>query len=108
MSAEPEDAPAVAVTVVRTGGFAGLARRWYAEGEASSHLVDLIERCPWDDCGQGARSPEGVDRFIWSVSVVRGPDERHAELAEHDVDGPWRELIDTVRKLATSVSAAQE
>ncbi len=108
MAAEPEDAPAVAVTVVRTGGFAGLSRRWHVEGGAASGLADIVERCPWEACDEVAAEPEGADRFTWSVSAVRGPEERHAELAEQDVDGPWRELIDAVRELARSVAAPQE
>lgn len=113
MAAEPEDAPEVlpevAVTVVRTGGVAGLSRRWHAAGDAASGLVDLVERCPWDACDEEApAAPEGADRFTWSVSAVRGPQERHADLAEHDLDGPWRELIDAVRALARSVATPQE
>jgi len=108
MAAEPEDAPAVAVTVVRTGGLAGLSRRWHAVGGEESDLVALVYRCPWDDCGEDAAAPEGADRFTWSVSAVCGSEERHAELAEHDLDGPWRELVDAVRERARSVPAPQE
>lgn len=49
--AESDPAPAVEVDVARTGGIAGMTRRWTAqppEGEASE-WISLIDRCPWHD-----------------------------------------------------------
>ncbi|MBB4139685.1 protealysin inhibitor emfourin [Microbacterium invictum] len=89
----------VAVTVVRTGGFAGIGRRWRIEADAGDarFWVQLIERCPWDRCEAGPADPLGADRFTWEISAAHGADEHRAELAEQQVRGPWRELIDAVR-----------
>ena len=95
--------PAVAVTVVRSGGLAGMRRRWVVEADASDAdpWIALVEACPWDDCGSASASsasnPRGADRFSYRLSArVRGA-ERQADLAESDAVGPWRTLIDAVR-----------
>lgn len=86
----------VVIAVVRTGGIAGLRRRWQVEPPRaeSRRWIALIESCPWD-----AASPErtGADRFVWSI-VVRTPSERREQdLPDAALDGPWRELVDAVR-----------
>ena len=84
------------MTVVRSGGIAGLRRQWQAcpDGEAAAEWSALIDRCPWD----APRSePSGADRFCWRVSAEAGPVRREAELPDADVRGPWRALIDAVR-----------
>lgn len=92
------------IHVVRTGGFAGLKREWTAEPppEQAPHWRLLIDECPWDaadaanaDARSGSR---GADSFAWSISARlddRPP--RVAALADDDLDGPWRQLIDEVR-----------
>ncbi len=88
----------VAVTVIRTGGFAGLRREWRAEADEreASHWVSLIEECPWDAVAIGVGT-RGADLFVWRLDARFG-DRRHAaELADPDVQGPWRTLIDAVR-----------
>ena len=58
----PGDAPGVEVEVARTGGIAGITRRWSAkplEAEASDWIA-LIDRCPWDEVGGGAAA-DGAD-----------------------------------------------
>lgn len=90
----------VEITVVRTGGIAGMRREWraVAEGDDASRLVTLIEGCPWDavtDSCDPSRS--GADRYVWRIDARCGPDERTAELPDSAVEGPWRELVDTVR-----------
>ncbi|HKP07521.1 MAG TPA: hypothetical protein VJU58_09755, partial [Microbacterium sp.] len=98
--------PALEVDVARTGGFAGLTRRWSAqppEGEASDWLV-LIDRCPWDDAvpapldaPEQAGSAPVADGFVWWIRASRSnesarePDLREAELADDQVTGAWRE-----------------
>ena len=96
--------PAVAVTVVRSGGLAGMRRRCVVEADASDAdpWIALVEACPWDDCGsasaRAASNPRGADRFSYRLSArVRGA-ERQADLAESDAVGPWRTLIDAVRE----------
>ncbi|MFV0374418.1 protealysin inhibitor emfourin [Microbacterium sp.] len=90
----------VAVTVVRTGGFAGLTREWAVapEPEERSTWIVLIDRCPWDDAPVPA---SGADRFTWSVSARAGAHRHQADLPEQQVRGPWRELIDAVRAAAS-------
>lgn len=95
--------PALAVTVVRSGGFAGLMRRWRVEADAgdADRWVALIEQCPWGRCPQAA--PAGPDRFTWEVAVD-GARQHHAELPEQHVTGPWRTLIDAVRDADASAA----
>lgn len=97
----------VEVAVTRTGGFAGLTKRWLAEpGDAeASDWIALITQCPWDapadvaaavraDAGDGP----GADRFTWWIRARCGEQvEREAELPDHEVVGAWRDLIDAVR-----------
>lgn len=100
--------PAVAVTVVRTGGIAGIARRWHVEAPPADadFWVALVERCPWEQCRVDAAPQPGADRFMWEVAAARGAHERRAELAEQQVSGPWRDLIDAVRE-ATPAGSGQ-
>lgn len=95
----------VFIRVVRTGGFAGLTREWTAEPppEQAPHWRGLIDECPWDDVDaaesvDGASAVRGADAFAWRISARlddRPP--RVAALADGDLDGPWRQLIDEVR-----------
>jgi len=104
----------VAVTVTRTGGIAGLRRTWRAEAvdDDVHYWVELIEQCPWDavtdgtspdGTGSGRTGIRGADRFLWLLDARCGEDAHDAELAESDVDGPWRELIDAVREAGAPV-----
>lgn len=88
----------VIVTVTRSGGIAGIRRSWRAEAgeEEASRWIARIEECPWDAVRLGR--VQGADRFMWAVDARCGEDERQAELADSDVRGPWRELIDAVRE----------
>jgi hypothetical protein len=110
---------ALEVDVARTGGIAGITRRWSAqppETEASAWL-SLIDRCPWDEVGpagagettedatatsetvgEPAQHRPMPDRFVWWIRVSwAGSDPREAELFEDQVVGAWRELVDAVR-----------
>ena len=42
-------------------------------------------------------TPTGADRFVWHVDARCGDAAREAALADPEVQGPWRELIDAVR-----------
>jgi hypothetical protein len=121
----PDAHPAVEVDVARTGGIAGMTRRWSAqppEAEASQ-WISLIDSCPWDDVppsaeahaadagadpddtrdhGAGRQSPVAAnpmpDGFMWWIRATRSEtDAREAELPDRDVVGAWRELVDAVR-----------
>ena len=90
----------VAVTVTRTGGFAGLRRTWHAEPDSAdaAQWIALIDGCPWDAADPNrAIAPSGADRFVWHVDARCGDAAREAALADPEVQGPWRDLIDAVR-----------
>ena len=91
---------AVAVTVTRTGGIAGMRRTWRAQPDTaeSPQWIALIDGCPWD-AADPARpmTPNGADRFMWHVDARCGESAREAALPDPEVQGPWRDLIDAVR-----------
>jgi len=94
---EPDDDDAhVVIAVVRTGGIAGIRRRWRVEAPpADSRLwIELVERCPWDE---PAPDSSGADRFMWSIRVRTPSANREHELPDTALDGPWRELVQAVR-----------
>ncbi len=95
--------------MARSGGVAGITRRWSAqpgEDEASEWL-SLIDRCPWDetahldrrDSSGGASDRAPVpDGFTWRIrAACSDADAREAELFDDQVIGAWRELVDAVR-----------
>ena len=94
--ATADDDDLLVVAVVRTGGIAGLRRRWRVEmpsPEAHDWLV-LIERCPWN---APAEHDAGADRYVWSIQVRMPSEERERELADSELRGAWRDLVDAVR-----------
>jgi hypothetical protein len=124
--APPLDAP-VEVAVTRTGGFAGLTKRWLAEPAAAeaSVWIDLIAQCPWDAPATGADSDAapgaeagaapgaeagavpspGADRFVWWIRARCGEqEEREAELPDDEIVGAWRALVDAVREWRSTAS----
>lgn len=96
-----DEAPAIAIVVTRTGGFAGLRRQWRVEppAEEAARWVALIDRCPWDDVDP--QPPVGADLFAWHIRarcVTESEEREHdARLQDPQVEGPWRDLIDEVR-----------
>ncbi|BDV30113.1 protealysin inhibitor emfourin [Microbacterium terricola] len=91
----------IVVTVVRSGGFAGLTREWTAEPapDEAPRWIALIDECPWGEC---AAPPSGADRFQWRIEAVRDDDGRAAQLDDGQLTGPWRELVDAVRAFASA------
>jgi len=90
----------IAVTVTRTGGFAGLRRTWRAQPDKTEapQWRALIDGCPWDAADPHRDiPPAGADRYMWHVDARCGDAEREAALADPEVQGPWRQLIDAVR-----------
>ena len=81
------------VTVVRSGGVAGIRRQWRVDVDDS--WLAAIDRCPWDATGTRPH-PDG---FVWQIEVS-GERECAATLADADVSGPWRDLVDRVRAAA--------
>jgi hypothetical protein len=73
------------VTVVRSGGFAGMTRAWQAEVSD-----ELVQACPW---GAPAGPGGGADRFTYEISVTNGP---LMTLSEATLSGPWAGLVEHV------------
>jgi hypothetical protein len=95
MTREPDET-VLEVTVVRTGGIAGMSRRWSVTPEDAEDVdwVSLVTACPWHD---GGSPTTGADRYRWAVSARCAARREEADLADQDVHGPWRALIDAVR-----------
>ncbi|MET0932726.1 MAG: protealysin inhibitor emfourin [Mycetocola sp.] len=103
------------VTVTRSGGFAGIARRWqvFVESEPDEESwILLLRQLPWDDVPQEPAQP---DRYLYRINceprqtaqddaepsnrrenVIGQP--REAVIPEQRLTGPWRELVDRVRE----------
>lgn len=85
----------VAVAVVRSGGVAGIRRRWEVQLHADVDVwISLIERCPWAAPEEGS---SGADRYVWSIRARTPQSEHERELADSELRGAWRELVDAVR-----------
>lgn len=85
------------VSVVRTGGFAGLRREWRVTS-ASRPEVDwrpLVEACEWD---APVRSQQARDGFMWRIQASGPSCDCAATVAEPGVTAEWRELINAVTK----------
>lgn len=86
----------VVIAVVRSGGIAGISRRWRVEAEPAeaTSWITLIESCPWDD---DPGTPSGADRFVWSIRVRTPVERRERELPDSELAGPWLTLVQAVR-----------
>ncbi|MET0976929.1 MAG: protealysin inhibitor emfourin [Leifsonia sp.] len=104
------------VIVSRSGGIAGIRMSWQVRIEDQPDASDwfvLIRALPWDEVRPAPVSP---DRFLYRIRLEQPdaaaqkvgepapaleepdfPAEREATLAEQQLDGPWRELVDRVR-----------
>lgn len=94
----------IVVTVARSGGIAGLTRRWGVQAPPSDpeHWHTLVDACPWnhgvdESEGMDAERATGADRFAWTVEVSCAGSHHRAALSETQATGPWRALIDAVR-----------
>ncbi|WP_439901143.1 protealysin inhibitor emfourin [Microbacterium azadirachtae] len=95
----PSDADAddgVAIRVARSGGIAGMTRRWSVEpaGDDREQWLLLVDRCPWDE---KQPSGSGADRFVWRIEARVRRVRREQVIPEEHLSGPWRELVDAVR-----------
>ena len=90
-------ADGVAILVARSGGIAGMTRRWSVQpsGEDAGHWVGLVERCPWDE-----ETPPGTgaDRFVWRIEVRIRQEHHEQVIPEERLSGPWRDLVEAVRE----------
>jgi hypothetical protein len=81
------------VSVVRSGGIAGINMRWEVtiDGrEDRESWVELIERLPWHEASRGQQQP---DRYSYRIQCSR----HSVTLPEQHVTGVWRELVDRVQ-----------
>lgn len=89
-----DDLPFV-ITVVRSGGFAGIRREWsveVSEPQDADYWRPIVEACPWDHPTEDA-TPDG---FVYDFRVA----DHQAVVSERELDGPWRQLADEVRRSA--------
>ena len=93
----PDDVNHIVVAVVRSGGLAGLRRRWRAEPapEQTPQWLALVERCPWDEPLED--DPSGADRYVWSIHARVREEQLEQVVPDAHLEGPWRELVDAVR-----------
>ena len=86
------------ITGARSGGFAGMRRVWTIEVSApqdAERWRPIVEACPWDAAGDTSATPDG---FVYDLRVA----DHAAVVAERELDGPWRQLVDEVRRSAES------
>ncbi len=84
------------ITVVRSGGFAGLTRRWVVivdQQPDRDAWIGLVRDLPWD---LPHHTPPRPDRFVYRIRVSR----RQVTMPEQELSGPWRELVDRVKARA--------
>ncbi len=93
-------APRVVVTVVRTGGIAGMRRQWRAQPAAdeTARWRELVAACPWE---APAPSPAGADRYTWHICADDDGASHEADVPDSGLEGPWRTLVDAVRGAAS-------
>jgi hypothetical protein len=81
------------VVVSRSGGLAGIRTTWEVEVDAQPDAADwasLIAALPWAEAAERAPQP---DRFVYRIRCP--PHE--VVLAEPQVRGPWKELVERVK-----------
>ena len=103
-----ERADAFVISVVRSGGIAGMRRTWSVEAAPPQRPVwtELVRACPWDAIASTREvSTTSADRFVWAIEVVTIDHRHHAELPDRALTGPWRELVDRVRSEGESIPA---
>jgi len=82
------------IVVRRTGGIAGLSRRWQVDTESCddpSAWDDLVAALP--DAPPGT-APGVRDDFEWTVTLAQ----RTVRIAGSRLDGPWADLVGRVRQ----------
>ena len=84
------------VLVVRSGGFAGITRRWSVdEPDPGDDWIALVEACPWDDV---AADPVSRDRFVWRIEARMARRHHEASVPDSLLTGPWRDLVERVQR----------
>ncbi|WP_430591988.1 protealysin inhibitor emfourin [Humidisolicoccus flavus] len=93
----------IRIEVVRSGGIAGIRRTWNASPPpaAAEQWSRLIDSCPWESAPDDTSSR---DRYVWLISAVIADTVREAAVPERHLTGPWRTLVEQVRKAADAGS----
>jgi hypothetical protein len=81
------------VIVSRSGGIAGIRITWEVQVDERPDAADwkaFLEELPWDEVDERAPEP---DRFVYRIRCA--PHE--VVLAEPQVCGPWKDLVDRVK-----------
>lgn len=89
------------ITVIRSGGFAGISRAWsirIEEQPDEEQWRELIDRLPWDRQNPTADEP---DRYNYRVRCARG----ETVIPERKLTGDWRELVEKVQSAGTAGDA---
>lgn len=92
------------ITVIRSGGFAGISREWSVRVEEQpdeEQWRELIDRLPWD---RQSPAPDEPDRFVYRVRCAR----RERVIPERRLDGPWRELVEKVKDAGSTAAPDSE
>lgn len=82
------------VVVVRSGGFAGLTTSWEVgldNVEDRESWLELLDRLPWADTAIERQKP---DTYSYRIQCST----HRITLPEHQVTGPWRELVERVQQ----------
>lgn len=93
------------VIVSRSGGLAGLRLTWHVRVDDQPDSDDwyvLIEQIPWSE---PPRLPPEPDRFVYRIRcelqdsshAAKVAEAHEATLAERQLTGPWRKLVDLVQ-----------
>jgi hypothetical protein len=87
----------VTITVVRSGGFAGLTRTWsLAVAIDDAHdILDLVDACPWRSIHKDMAAR---DRFSYAITVRAPRRRRSAAVPESSLTGPWKSLVERVQR----------
>lgn len=96
-------AETVTVTVVRTGGVAGMPREWTltASGEGADLLRELVD----SDAGAAvAVDPGSRDRFSWRIVVTGVGRRRTLTVPEGHLSGSLEELVRHVQEHGHAVT----
>jgi hypothetical protein len=83
------------ISVVRTGGVAGMRTRWAVHLEREDEIDSwrpLIDACPWEESDDSG----APDRYLYLITV----NDRSAKVPEGRLRGPWRDLTDRVQHAA--------
>ena len=92
------------ITVTRSGGFAGLTRKWsviVSEDAEEARWRALLDELPWD---QNVSEPPEPDRFTYRVRCAN----RQAVIPEQRFTGAWQELLERVQQTEASTAARKE